>query len=92
MHFTTNGTPQNSRRLNRIFGDNVAYFRLRQGKTQQVLAGLSGVGRRCVLQVENAEVNARMDIVEKIAAGLDVEPYRLFMDSSQAEGRSHRAI
>ena len=56
------------------FGRNVRQARKDKGWTQEQLALEAGVKRAYLSEVENGQRNVSLDVVEKLARALDVEP------------------
>jgi transcriptional regulator with XRE-family HTH domain len=59
------------------FGRNVRQARKDKGWTQEQLAFEAGVKRAYLSEVENGQRNVSLDVVEKLARALDVEPSTL---------------
>ena len=64
----------------RTLGLNIAYYRRQKGLTQEQLAEKAGIERSRVSKTEIAWVGTSLDIIFKIAAALEVEPYKLFIE------------
>lgn len=64
-------------RLRERFGLNVQRLRRERGVSQEDLANRAGVNRGYMGKIENAKYAASLDMVEKIAAALDVDPVEL---------------
>ena len=47
--------------------------------SQEKLAGLAGIGRTTLTQIEAQTSSPTLDVVEKIAKALNVEPYELLI-------------
>jgi len=61
----------------RIIGSNVRKYRLRASLSQEKLAEICGLHRTYIGAVERAERNVSAVNIGKIAAALNLEPYRL---------------
>ena len=59
------------------FGRNVRQARKDKGWTQEQLAFEAGVKRAYLSEVENGQRNVSLDVVEKLARALDLEPSTL---------------
>ncbi len=68
-----------------VFGKNVRSARRSAGWTQEQLAFEAGVKRGYISEVEAGKRNASLDIVEKLAKALKVEPGELMMKSKGAK-------
>ena len=66
--------------LRQIVGLQVRYYRLVLRLSQKDLAMLSGLNRSYVGGIERGERNIGIDNLEKIARGVDVEPWKLLQD------------
>jgi transcriptional regulator with XRE-family HTH domain len=71
--------------LKQIFVVNLKRFRKKEGLTQEALAVRCGVSANHIGQIEMGCRFASMELIERIAAVLKVEPYRLFKDETKAE-------
>ena len=66
--------------LNQIFSVNVRAQRTARGISQEKLAELSGLHRTYLGQVERAETNVTLEVVDSIASALDLEPTSLLLE------------
>lgn len=64
-------------RLIEVFGRRVRDLRHQQGWTQEQLAFEAGVKRAYLSEIENGQRNVSLDVVEKLAVALKVEPATL---------------
>lgn len=62
------------------FARNLRDERSRQGVSQEALALKVGMSRNYLSGVETARTNASLDVVERLADGLNVPPWRLLFD------------
>jgi transcriptional regulator with XRE-family HTH domain len=69
-------------KLRKIVGDNIRGFRTKRDISQESLALDSGVDRAYVGRVERAEFSASLDVLEKLAKTLKVDPYILLIKDS----------
>jgi transcriptional regulator with XRE-family HTH domain len=54
-------------------GETIAKFRLRKGVTQEVLSGLSDIGRSHLSAIENGERRPTLETLYRISCALDVK-------------------
>jgi transcriptional regulator with XRE-family HTH domain len=64
-------------RMAEIFGVNVRRVRTSQGMTLEVLAHEVGLAYSYVGEIERGRKNPSLDVVERIAAALHVDPLEL---------------
>jgi transcriptional regulator with XRE-family HTH domain len=64
-------------RLTEVFGRRVRELRHERGWTQEQLAFEAGVKRAYISEVENGQRNVSLDVVEKLATALKVDPSAL---------------
>ena len=64
-------------RLAEKFGENVRKVRLERGMTLEVLADEVGLAYTYVGQIERGRRNPTLDVVDRIAAALKVQPMSL---------------
>jgi transcriptional regulator with XRE-family HTH domain len=65
--------------LRQIFATNLRMARAARGLSQEALAQDAGIARRYLSRIETANTWAGLEIVSKLAAVLEVEPYELLM-------------
>ena len=63
-----------------IFSLNLKYYRKAAGLTQLELAKISGCAHNFINDIENCKKGASFETVGKIAKGLNVEPFYLFIN------------
>lgn len=63
------------------FADRIRLLRKINGLTQEQLAGKAGMDYKHLGSIERKEKNLTIDNIEKIAKGLNVEAYQLFLFS-----------
>lgn len=63
--------------IRKVFGDNVKRLRLQKGLSQEKFAEVCGLHRTYISDIECYQRNVSLDSIEKIAIGLEVEPYTL---------------
>ncbi|MCR5879530.1 helix-turn-helix domain-containing protein [Phenylobacterium sp. J367] len=61
-------------KLRRILARNVIRRRNAVGLSQEALADRAGVDRTWLSKLETAKAAVSIDVIEKVARGLDVEP------------------
>ncbi|HIY83200.1 helix-turn-helix transcriptional regulator [Rubneribacter sp.] len=59
-------------------GSNIASLRAERGHSQGSFALMVGVSRQYLIDIENGRANPTVDVLERIAAGLDVQVALLF--------------
>lgn len=59
-------------------GANIARSRSRVGMTQTSFALMVGVSRQYLIDIENGRANPTVDMLERIAKGLDIQVSSLF--------------
>ena len=69
-------------RMAETFGENVRRVRLERGMTIEALADEVGLAYTYVGQIERGSRNPTLDVVERIAAILEVAPINLLKSSS----------
>jgi len=67
----------------RVFGTNVRKYRNRSGFSQEELAGICGLHRTYISDIERFKRSISLDNIQKIADALDVETYLLFIDDEK---------
>lgn len=66
--------------INELFGKRVAELRKKKHLSQEALADLCGIHRTYIGTIERGEKSPTLNMVEKIAKGLDVSIKDLFYD------------
>jgi transcriptional regulator with XRE-family HTH domain len=66
--------------LRDILAKNMRRLRAQRGLSQEALAYEAGMNRTYLSGVERAERNVSIDNIDRIAKGLDVEPWMLLRD------------
>ena len=74
--------------IQEIFIANMRKYRKRAGLTQEKLAELCGTEPVYIGQIETGRRCPSFDYAERIAAALNVAPWRLFFDESDAAGQN----
>ena len=64
----------------KILGENIAFYRKRQGVTQEKLSESVGVNNVHISHIETGDRAASLDVLFAIADALGVEPYKLFQN------------
>jgi transcriptional regulator with XRE-family HTH domain len=71
--------------IKKLVGDNIRGYRKRIGWTQEKLAVRSGLNSEHISRMENGSENITIETIQKLAASLGVETYRLFIRESYAD-------
>lgn len=64
----------------KILGENIAFYRKRQGITQEKLSESVGVNNVHISHIETGDRAASLDVLFAIADALGVEPYKLLQN------------
>lgn len=72
-----------------VFAQNVRYYRLQLGLSQEELASLSGLYRTYISAIERERRNISLGNIQSIAQALHVEAYQLLLPS---QSRSYERI
>jgi len=76
-----------------IFSNNVKYYRLAAGLSQNELAKKAGYAHNFINDIENKKKGASFETVGNIAKVLDIEPFFLFIDRNERfHGENHKLI
>ena len=67
----------------RVFAWNMKKYRKKKGLTQEKLAEILSTATSYIGEIEINNGNPSMEMVEKIANALDIEPFRLFVDDNE---------
>ena len=70
-----------------ILANNIVYYRLQKGWSQEDFADKLGTTPTYVSNLENAKRNTRIDYIDHIAAVLNVELFQLFEKRENIENR-----
>ncbi|MDR1327122.1 MAG: helix-turn-helix domain-containing protein [Heliobacteriaceae bacterium] len=65
--------------LAKKFAIRIKFERIKKKLSQEKLAGLAGIGRTTLTQIEGQTSSPTLDVVEKLAKALGFEPYELFI-------------
>lgn len=71
-------------RLRTVLAVNLRRLRAQKQLSQESLASLADLNRNYVGMLEREEFAASVDVIEKLASALDVEPATLFMLTSES--------
>jgi ribosome-binding protein aMBF1 (putative translation factor) len=69
--------------IRRLLADNIIRLRNAKGWSQEVAAYEARVARRYMARIEGGQAKVGIDVIAKIAAKLDVQPYELLMPPSK---------
>lgn len=70
-----------------ILANNIVYYRLQKGWSQEDFADKLGTTPTYVSNLENAKRNTRIDYIDHIASTLNVELFQLFEKRENIENR-----
>ncbi len=65
-------------KLGKIVAANLRRVRQKRGLSQEALAALAGLNRNYVGMIERQENSPTVDVIERVAAALDIDPVELF--------------
>jgi transcriptional regulator with XRE-family HTH domain len=74
-------------KLRKIVADNIRGYRNNMGISQEGLALDSGVDRAYVGRIERFEFSVSLDILEKLAKTMKIEPHLLLIKDSYKKAR-----
>jgi transcriptional regulator with XRE-family HTH domain len=74
--------------LQDVFVENMKKYRKRAKLTQEKLAELCDTDYRYIGQIETGRRCPSLEYIERIAAALNIAPYRLFYDETETENES----
>jgi transcriptional regulator with XRE-family HTH domain len=66
--------------IQKVIGNNVKNARTQAGYTQQVLAEKADISIPFLAQIENGSRGPSLEVVEKLAAALQIKPYQLLLE------------
>lgn len=65
----------------KVFARNVRKYRTEKGVSQETLAEKASLHRTYICAVEREKRSISLDNIQKIADALDIETYKLFIDT-----------
>lgn len=65
----------------KVFGDNVKHYRQILGISQEAFAEKCGLHRTYISAIECHRRSISLENIQRIAHALEIEPYKLFLDS-----------
>ena len=65
----------------KVFGGNVRKYRMEKGVSQEKFAELCGLHRTYISDIECFRRSISLDNIQKIADALEIETYKLFLES-----------
>ncbi len=65
----------------KVFGKNVKKYRTDRGYSQEELAGICGLHRTYISDIERFKRSISLDNIQKIADALGIESYLLFIEN-----------
>lgn len=69
----------------KVFGRNVRKYRKEKGLSQEKLAEISGLHRTYISDIERFQRSISLENIQRIADALDLETYRLFLETEVNE-------
>jgi transcriptional regulator with XRE-family HTH domain len=76
--------------LRHLFVENLKFYRKKEGLSQMALAERCGASLGYIAEIEFGRKFPSVEMVEKIARSLKVEPYQFFKDETSEEDRERR--
>ena len=73
----------------KVFAWNMKKYRKKRGLTQEKLAEILDTDTSYIGQIEINYGKPSMDMVERIAKALNIEPFRLFVDDNERNNEIH---
>ena len=72
----------------KVIGNNVAYYRKKKNLTQEGLALKANISRTHIshIEAENINKSPSLDILFRICEVLEIEPYKLFVETDTNNG------
>ena len=67
------------------FGKNVRKYRKKLNLSQEQFAGLCGLHRTYISDIECCQRNVSLENVERIAKALNIEPYLMLIEDGETE-------
>lgn len=67
----------------KIFGRNLKKYRILRGLSQEKFAEKSGLHRTYISDIECFRRSISLENIQRIAAALEIEPYKLFLDEEE---------
>ena len=69
----------------KVFGNNLRWYRLQKGLSQEKLAELSGLHRTYISSIERNRRSISLENIQRIADALEIETSNLFIDNDNRE-------
>lgn len=66
-----------------ILADNMKAYRKRAGLTQMQLSEAAGLHRAYIGRIEQRRLNVSLEVLDKVATALDIEPYQLLLPENK---------
>lgn len=66
-----------------VFGKNVRKYRKKSGYSQEELAGICGLHRTYISDIERFKRSISLDNIQKIADALGIETFLLFVEDKE---------
>lgn len=67
--------------IRKVFGDNLRQTRMSKGLSQEKFAELCGLHRTYISDIECYQRNVSIDNINKISTALNIETYKLFIET-----------
>lgn len=69
----------------KVFGSNLRKYRKALGVSQEAFAEICGLHRTYISDIERFQRSISLDNIQKIADGLNIETYKLFMEDTSKD-------
>jgi len=69
----------------KVFGTNLRKYRVEKGLSQEKFAEICGLHRTYISDIECFQRNVSLENVQKIADALEIESYKLLIESENAQ-------
>ena len=69
----------------KVFGSNLRKYRKALGVSQEAFAEICGLHRTYISDIERFQRSISLDNIQKIADGLNIETYKLFMEDANKD-------
>lgn len=75
--------PSDTAQLRAVLGLNIRIYRTRRELTQRQLAQMAGTSPNRIGAIEKGETSTTVDVIERLAIVLKVEPWKLLVPDEQ---------
>lgn len=69
----------------KVFGSNLRKYRKALGVSQEAFAEICGLHRTYISDIERFQRSISLDNIQKIADGLNIDTYKLFMEDTSKD-------